>query len=363
MSTGIYRIDKDLNFIDGDEYSSFYIDFIKKKIMNYPSEKLAKKNGVRFESVSIRKGLSTMNETQQKNYKGEEIYLLLYFLIYINEGNDTNETNLMFFMKRHKHKYETSQKNKYGVNGTLAKRINATNDLISDFIDAQYNISNYENIYSREYIVYMDNGCRFDATGYYVDENGVKSDEKPFIKEPIIKGVTDEQETIVLDAEEKLFLSQIKNASDEDIIESLLQIKKDRNSYARLAGFDAIKNNKSKYLIREIIALMDNNAEKYNFVESLADNGYIDSHFFMNVVYAIDNSLYLYRVIVLLLSYNHRTFIEEIFGRIRNNNYIAYSLEAIYEVDRELCKKLYDDGKCFRPSPQNRIAMLLNGED
>lgn len=124
-------------------------------------------------------------------------------------------------------------------------------------------------------------------------------------------------------------------------------IAKGNDATLRKWCLELIINQKPEYLILQCIKKMDNDKEKYKLLEELSKRNFQDSNYFVLVGGSLSNGIYLTKAIRLYICIKKSEYIESAFTLIRNNKYIYESLTAIYEYNKEIFIKLYDDGKCF----------------
>lgn len=131
------------------------------------------------------------------------------------------------------------------------------------------------------------------------------------------------------------------NSQIEDVI------AKGNDATVRVWCLELIINDKQEYLIRMCLDKMSNDSEKYKLLEALVERNFCASDYCRAIEDSIENSLYLFRIIMLYLSKGLNEYIPSVFIRINNNKYIYDSLLSIHPCSAELFESLYEDGHCF----------------
>lgn len=111
--------------------------------------------------------------------------------------------------------------------------------------------------------------------------------------------------------------------------------------------FELIANQKQEHLISKCIKEMNNDKEKYNLLEVLSKHNFQDSEYFAMIGRSLSNGIYIAKAIKLYISIDKPKYIETAFTLLENNKYIYESLIDIYEYDKDIFTKLYDNGNCF----------------
>ena len=110
---------------------------------------------------------------------------------------------------------------------------------------------------------------------------------------------------------------------------------------------ELIINQRQEYLILQCIKGMNNDEEKFKLLKELSKRDFEDSEYFVIIGKSMSNGVYLTKAIELYISIRKTEYIETAFALIKNNRYIYESLVEIYEYNKDLFKKLYDNGNCF----------------
>lgn len=124
-------------------------------------------------------------------------------------------------------------------------------------------------------------------------------------------------------------------------------IAKGNNETLRKWCLELIINQKQEYLILQCIKGMDSDNEKHKLLVELSKRKFEDSEYFEIIGNSLSNGVYLTKAIELYISIDKAEYIESAFSLIENNKYIYDSLVAIYEYNKDIFKKLYDNGNCF----------------
>lgn len=136
--------------------------------------------------------------------------------------------------------------------------------------------------------------------------------------------------------------SRYSNTQIEGIV-----IARGNNATLRAWCLELILNHRQDYLIRQCVEKMENDKEKYRLLEELAKRGFADSEYFTLLGNSLTNALYMTKTIKLCLTINKIDYVESIFNTLCNNQYIFNSLVEVYGYNKNLFKKLYDNGNCF----------------
>lgn len=142
-------------------------------------------------------------------------------------------------------------------------------------------------------------------------------------------------------------------------------IAKGNNTTLRKWCLELIINQKQEYLILQCIKGMDNDKEKYKLLEELSKRNFEDSEYFAMIGNSLSNGVYLTKAIELYISIGKTEYIETAFSLIENNKYIYEVLVMIYEYNKGIFKKLYNNGNCFNNKRYKRKMMdfLKDKED
>lgn len=146
----------------------------------------------------------------------------------------------------------------------------------------------------------------------------------------------------------------IRNFSQYNTSQIENVIAKGNDATLRKWCLELIINQKPKYLILQCIEKMENNKEKYKLLEDLSKRNYNDCEYFAIIGNSLSNGVYLTKAIELYISIGKTEYIETAFALIENNKYIYKSLIAVYGYNREIFKKIYDNGKCFNNKQYKR---------
>lgn len=141
-------------------------------------------------------------------------------------------------------------------------------------------------------------------------------------------------------------------------------IAKGNNATLRKWCLELIISQKQEYLIKRCIKGMDNNNEKYKLLVELSERNFENSEYFAIIGNSLSNGVYLTKAIELYISIGKTEYIEAAFSLIENNKYIYKSLVEIYEYNKDIFKKLYDNGNCFdnMKYKEKMICFLENKE-
>lgn len=149
----------------------------------------------------------------------------------------------------------------------------------------------------------------------------------------------------------------IRNFSQYSVSQIENVVAKGNDATLRKWCLELIINQKPKYLILQCIKKMGNNKEKYKLLEDLSKRDYMDSEYFVIIGNSLSNGVYLAKAIELYISIGKKEYIETVFALIENNKYIYKSLIAIYGYNKDIFKKLYNNGKCFSNEKYKRKMM------
>lgn len=139
----------------------------------------------------------------------------------------------------------------------------------------------------------------------------------------------------------------IRNFSYYSATQTENVIAKGNNATLRKWCLELIVNQKQEYLILQCIKKMDNDKEKYKLLEELSKRNFENSEYFIIIGNSLSNGVYLSKAIELYISIGKTEYIENAFPLIENNKYIYKSLVDIYEYNKDIFKKVYDNGNCF----------------
>ncbi|MDE5931604.1 MAG: hypothetical protein K2H40_03840, partial [Lachnospiraceae bacterium] len=141
-------------------------------------------------------------------------------------------------------------------------------------------------------------------------------------------------------------------------------IAKGNNETLRKWCLELIISQKQEYLILQCIKGMDNDNEKYKLLVELSKRNFEDSKYFAIIGNSLSNGIYLTKAIGLYITIGKTEYIETAFALIENNKYIYKSLVDIYEYNKDVFKKLYDNGNCFdNMQYKEKIICFLKEKD
>lgn len=185
------------------------------------------------------------------------------------------------------------------------------------------------------------------------DENNISADKISGDKNSPIGDYVGGDKTIYNNPDE----FDIRNFPQYSISQIENVIIKGNDATRRKWCLELIINQKPKYLILQCIEKMENNKEKYKLLKDLSERNYENSEYFVIISKSLSNGIYLTKAIELFISIGKTEYIETAFVLIENNKYVYESLIVIYEYNKEIFKKLYNNGKCFDNEQYKRKMM------
>lgn len=155
------------------------------------------------------------------------------------------------------------------------------------------------------------------------------------------------------------------NSLNDNVTEIERRIENGSNATRRKLCLNLIANKKPEYLIRRCIKKIGNDTEKYRLLDELAERDFQDTEYFMLIGNSISNAVYLTKAINLYISLKKDECIENAFNLIVYNGcngYMYKSLCAIYEYNKDIFEKLFDNGACFDNKTYKKRMFRFLGE-